>query len=123
MSRETTFERDLHAQRDRSALSAIFSELVEQVALDLQRKGYLGSTIGIKLRFDDFKTVTRDQTLELPTADARTIRLAAGLCLKRVDLARPIRLLGVRAGSLQRAQQLAPRPEGARAGPSDAELF
>src|SRR6185369_14710353 len=50
-SRETTFERDLHAVRDRPELSAIFTQLCEQVAADLQRKGYAGRTIGIKLRF------------------------------------------------------------------------
>ncbi|WP_395699805.1 DNA polymerase IV [Aquabacterium sp.] len=103
MSRETTFERDLHARRDRSELSGVFTELVEQVAVDLQRKGYVGRTIGIKLRFDDFKTVTRDMTIEQPTAEASTIRLAAGLCLKRVDLSRRIRLLGVRVSALRRA--------------------
>ncbi len=40
ISRETTFERDLHAVRDRADLSAIFTRLCEQVAADLQRKGY-----------------------------------------------------------------------------------
>ena len=69
ISRETTFERDLHAVRDRAALGAIFTELCEQLAGDLPRKGYAGRTIGIKLRFDDFKTVTRDLTL--PRAHAR----------------------------------------------------
>jgi DNA polymerase IV len=100
MSRETTFERDLHAVRDREELTAIFTRLAEQVATDLQRKGYAGRTIGIKLRFDDFKTVTRDLTLPEPVADAAAIRHAAGLCLKRVDLGRRLRLLGVRAASL-----------------------
>ncbi len=103
MSRETTFERDLHAQRDKAALSAILNQLVAQLAADLQRKGYIGRTIGIKLRFDDFKTVTRDLTVDRATADAPDIRLAAGLCLKRVDLTRRLRLLGVRVGALQRA--------------------
>jgi DNA polymerase IV len=46
--------------------------------------------------------VTRDLTLARPTADAAAIRAAAGQCLKRVDLARPLRLLGVRAASLSR---------------------
>ena len=100
MSRETTFDRDLHAVRDRPELTRIFTELAEQVATDLQRKGYAGRTIGIKLRFDDFKTVTRDLTLPEPVVDAGAVRQAAGLCLKRVDLTRRIRLLGVRAGSL-----------------------
>jgi len=108
MSRETTFDRDLHARRDKAELGAIFTRLAEQVASDLQRKGYQGRTIGIKLRFEDFKTVTRDMTLDDPTADAATIRLAAGLCLKRVDLARRIRLLGVRVGNLQRAPGAGP---------------
>ena len=106
MSRETTFDRDLHARRDKAELGAIFTRLAEQVANDLQRKGYQGRTIGIKLRFEDFKTVTRDMTVDQPTADAATIRLAAGLCLKRVDLERRIRLLGVRVGTLQRAAGL-----------------
>jgi len=102
MSRETTFERDLHAVRDRAELGAIFTQLCEQVAGDLQRKGYVGRTIGIKLRFDDFRCVTRDTTIDDPTADAGTIRRQAGLNLKRVDLSRRIRLLGVRVGKLTR---------------------
>jgi len=103
MSRETTFERDLHARTDRAELSAIFTRLCEQVAADLQRKGYVGRSVGIKLRFEDFRTVTRDLTLDAATADAAVIRRAAGACLKRVDLKRRLRLLGVRAGSLARA--------------------
>jgi DNA polymerase IV len=100
VSRETTFERDLHAVHDRADLSAVFTRLAEGVATDLQRKGLAARTIGIKLRFDDFKTVTRDLTLPAPVADAAAVRHAAGLCLKRVDLKRRLRLLGVRAGSL-----------------------
>ena len=103
ISRETTFERDLHAVRDKAELGTIFTALCERVAADLQRKGYEGRTIGIKLRYDDFKGVTRDQTLALYTADAKAIRQAAGQCLKRVDLTRRLRLLGVRVGTLRRA--------------------
>jgi DNA polymerase IV len=99
-SRETTFDRDLHAVRDRAELSAIFTRLAEQLAVDLQRKAYAARTVGIKLRFDDFKTVTRDLTLSEPVVDAAAIRHAAGQCLKRVDLSRRIRLLGVRASTL-----------------------
>ena len=102
MSRETTFERDLHAVRDRAELGAIFTTLCQQVAADLQRKGYVGKTIGIKLRFDDFQCVTRDTTIEQFTADAATIRRHAGLNLKRVNLERRIRLLGVRVGKLSK---------------------
>lgn len=106
LSRETTFDRDLHARHDREQLSTIFTRLCEQVADDLVRKGYVGKTIGLKLRFDNFKTVTRDLTLPRHTQDARAIRQAAGLCLKRVPLERRLRLLGVRVGSLCRPGEL-----------------
>jgi DNA polymerase-4 len=105
ISRETTFERDLSARRDRDALSQIFTDLCAGVSADLTRKGYLARTIGLKLRYDNFKTVTRDNTLATATQDARAIRQAAGECLKRVPLERRIRLLGVRATGLT--------PEGA----------
>jgi DNA polymerase IV len=115
ISRETTFERDLHAVRDRAALGAIFTELCVQLAGDLARKGYASRTIGIKLRFDDFKSVTRDLSLPAHTLDARTIRRAAGECLKRVDLTRRLRLLGVRAGALATlAELVAPQPSPER---------
>ena len=54
----------------------------------------------LKLRYADFTTLTRRRTLATPTQDARAIREAAGACLKRVPLARRIRLLGVRIGGL-----------------------
>lgn len=122
ISRETTFERDLHAVRDRATLSAIFTELCVELAGDLARKGYASKTIGIKLRFDDFKSVTRDLTLSAHTMDARTIRRAAGECLKRIDLTRRLRLLGVRAGTLAKLTDLvAPLPPQHEAPPRAEE--
>ena len=120
MSRETTFDRDLHAVRDRAELGAIFTRLCEQVAEDLQRKGYVGKTIGVKLRYDNFQIVTRDSTIDHFTSDATSIRRQAGLCLKRVDLTRRIRLLGVRVGSLARVGEVPPEPERP---PEPAQLF
>jgi DNA polymerase-4 len=105
MSRETTFDRDLHAVHDKAELGQIFTQLCEQLAQDLQRKGYVGKTIGIKLRFDDFKTATRDQTVAEYTQDAATIRRAAGQSLKRAPLERRLRLLGVRVGALMSLAQ------------------
>jgi DNA polymerase-4 len=102
ISRETTFERDLHAVRDRSELGEIFTRLCHQVAADLQRKGYAGKTIGIKLRYDDFQSLTRDLTVALATDDPARIRQIAGQCLKRAPLTKRLRLLGVRVAALQR---------------------
>lgn len=100
MSRETTFDRDLHAVRDKAELGGIFTALCEKLAEDLQRKGYRAKTIGIKLRYDDFRIATRDQTIEAYTADGKTIRKIAGMCLKRAALDQRLRLLGVRASAL-----------------------
>ncbi len=100
MSRETTFARDLHARYDRAELTAIFTQLCERVADDLQRKGYAGRTIGVKLRYANFKSVTREITVDTFTQEASAIRRVAGQCLKRVPLEQSIRLLGVRVGGL-----------------------
>jgi DNA polymerase-4 len=110
ISRELTFDRDLSARRDREELSQIFTALCTGVSDDLRRKGYLGKTIGLKLRYDNFKTVTRDRTLDWPTDDPQAIRRAAGECLKRVPLDRRIRLLGVRVGALYPASAVGPGP-------------
>ena len=115
MSRETTFEKDLHVVNDRAALGEIFTRLCEQVASDLQRKGYVGKTIGIKIRFDNFQSVTRDQTMDHYTANAADIRKIGGQCLKRVDMKRRLRLLGVRVGALVKADsQEALAPDAAK---------
>lgn len=103
ISRETTFERDMHVRHDRAALSAIFTDLCVRVAQDLGRKGYVGRTVGLKLRYADFRTVTRDISLTEPTASASAIRHAATECLKRVPLDKRLRLLGVRVSALSPA--------------------
>lgn len=72
VSRETTFERNLHAVRDKAALGEIFTKLCEQVAADLQRKGYAGKTVGIKLR---------DDHMNLPQLNAK--RCSWGFSLHR----------------------------------------
>ncbi|MGL4406863.1 MAG: Y-family DNA polymerase, partial [Zoogloea sp.] len=119
-SRETTFERDLHPRLDKPELSRQFTRLCEQVAEDLRRRGYVGATIGIKLRFEDFQTVTRDHTLLLPTADPALIRRTAGECARRIPLDKRIRLLGVRVGKLSAPPEApSPAPERAR----QARLF
>ena len=107
MSRETTFERDMHARQDKHYLSRAFTDLCERVAHDLQQKQYLGHTVGIKIKYQDFRSATRDLTLPHPTNDAAAIRRAAGACLKRVALDKRFRLLGVKVSNLVRADEIA----------------
>ncbi len=103
ISRETTFERDLHVKHDRAMLTEIFTGLCMRLGDDLARKGYASRTIGIKLKYADFTVVTRDLTLPVDISDGAAIRKAAGECLRRVPIQQKIRLLGVRAGSLSPA--------------------
>ena len=107
VSRETTFERDLDVVRDRAVLSGVFRQMCERLEQDLAKKQVQGYTVGIKLRFDDFRTVTRDITLEDAAHEAVQIHAAAGQCLKRVDFDRRIRLFGIRVSKLM------PRSDGA----------
>lgn len=116
LSRETTFERDLDVHTDRPALSEVLTALCDRLAADLLQKGCEGRTIGIKLRYGDFRTVTRDHTLAQATADAARIKAAARECLKRVPLDQKLRLLGVRVGALS------PAGPGARAPSPQREL-
>jgi DNA polymerase-4 len=121
ISRETTFERDLSARADRALLSTIFAELCDGVGDDLRRKGYAGRTIGIKLRYDDFRTVTRDRTIADATQDAAMIRRVAADCVRRVPLERRIRLFGVRVGGLVRIETLTASTREPQ--PATASLF
>jgi DNA polymerase-4 len=88
------------------------------VAGDLQRKAYQGRTIGVKLRFEDFETITRDQTIAAPTADAETIRAAARQCLRRIRIDRRLRLIGIRVSTL--TPQRAPSGSDAQAAEPEA---
>jgi len=122
ISRETTFERDLHPRQNREELTHILVSLCERLAQDLERKGYLAGSVGIKLRFDDFSTLTRDHAVPMPLADATALRDAARECLKRVNLDRKLRLLGIRAGALvKREEYLAHAASGDRV--AEAGLF
>ena len=76
------------------------------MANDLRHKGYASRTISIKLRYDDFRTISRNITLSSPTADAVAVRRAAEECLRRVPLKQTLRLLGVRASTLSAADTL-----------------
>ncbi len=100
VSREVTFERDLQVVADRQVLSAKFEALCGKVADDLKKHDLSGKTVGIKLKFEDFTTITRDITLPRNTADPGTILRAARDCLKRVPFDKKIRLLGVRISTL-----------------------
>lgn len=92
ISHETTFERDIS---DRKMLEAWLLELTEQVAWRLRRHGWKARTVQIKVRFSDFSTITRSQTLECPTDITREFRHAARNILANKVPPGAVRLIGV----------------------------
>jgi DNA polymerase-4 len=100
MGAEETFDRDT---QDEGLLRRTLRAQAERVARELRAEGYAGRTVTLKVRFSDFRTVTRRLTGE-PTGDGLEIyRRAAGL-LERVPSDRPIRLVGVSVSGLVRAE-------------------
>ena len=98
-SRETTFQEDTG---DWQTIARTIAGLAREVTEELRDEGYRARTVGIKLRFADFETHTREKTLPEPTDTEQTIRKAAFECLARLKLDRRVRLLGVRVGELSR---------------------
>jgi DNA polymerase IV len=96
-SRERTFDQDIAAPEQlREALSRMAGELCES----LRRHGRRGRTIGIKVRLDDFTTVTRAHTLRAATHDPGLVTAEALRLLDLYAPPRPVRLLGVRVAGL-----------------------
>ncbi|WP_394673730.1 DNA polymerase IV [Limnobacter sp.] len=105
ISRETTFENDMHVRRHRDQLTQVLTHLADKLAQDLARKQRLAKTIGVKVRFADFKSLTRDVTTGLTTSTADEILQAARACLKKIPFEQKgahstIRLLGIKASHL-----------------------
>jgi DNA polymerase-4 len=92
-SRERTFDRDLG---DRRELEERLERLARELCDSLAAHGRSGRTIGIKVRLDDFTTVTRARTLALPTCDGDVVSATALELLRAYAPERPVRLLGVR---------------------------
>jgi DNA polymerase-4 len=98
VSQERTFRRDV---ADPQVLHEQLHKMSERVARSLVRKELVAGTVGIKLRYSDFSTLTRQMTLAVPTADERVISQAAVTLLEKTwRKGRPVRLLGVSARRL-----------------------
>jgi DNA polymerase-4 len=99
-SSETTFDYDV---ADRERLRTVMRELSEDLCKRLEKRDLRGRTIGIKVRLDDWTTVTRARTLEHPTHDLEEVSAIALELLEEYDPARPVRLLGVRVAAFAAA--------------------
>ncbi|HEY7952760.1 MAG TPA: DNA polymerase IV [Solirubrobacteraceae bacterium] len=111
-SRERTFDYDI---RDFAQLCLALERMAVELCASLAAHGRHGRTIGIKVRLDDFSTVTRAHTLPEPTCDAAQVTAVALRLLREYAPARPVRLLGVRVAGLAAAS-------GERTGDAEGSL-
>ena len=110
MSRETTFASDV---RNWQAIARATAEAAKDVVAALHQDGYRGRTVTLKIRFSDFETHTRSISLKEPTDSEETVRRTAFECLKKVELKKRVRLIGVRVSNLEKAED---RVRGSGAG-------
>jgi DNA polymerase-4 len=107
-SRETTFDTDI---ADLGRLEEILVGLATQLCERLAAQERRGRTIAIKVRLDDFETVTRARTIAAATNDAATVAGVAVALLREYAPPRPVRLLGVRVASFEHGSPTSPRSD------------
>jgi len=97
---ENTYAEDL---TDLAEMEKEVDRMAEGLSDSLARSGFAGCTVTLKIRYDDFTTVTRSRTFPVPVWDRVTIALCARDLLRRTEAPnRPVRLIGVTASNLVR---------------------
>ena len=105
---ETTFRDNI------SDTALLLEQIFEQNAdafAQLSKKGYLGQTITLKIKFADFTQITRSHTLHTPFPDAESAHYWLEKLLADVPRHLPIRLVGVTYSTLSNADEPAPQPD------------
>lgn len=97
MSRENTFHDNL---TDINTLHSELVRLTEKVAYDLRSDEKLSGCIAVKIRYSDFETITRQETITYTSLDDLLIKKAKDIFSRAYQKGRPIRLLGVRLSQL-----------------------
>ncbi len=100
MGAETTFERDT---TDRARLDTTLRGQAERVARELRAERLAAARVTLKLRFADFRTLTRSHTSD-PTQDGLELYRRVAILLARETLVQPVRLIGVSASALTAEQ-------------------
>ncbi|HJP77196.1 MAG TPA: DNA polymerase IV [Pseudonocardiaceae bacterium] len=99
---EETFDVDHH---DRDLLKRELLRLAERTAASLRGKGFRARTVSIKVRFDDFSTITRSRTLPVATDVTMEIYQTAATLLDEQVPPGAVRLIGVRTEQLVLASE------------------
>lgn len=96
---ESTLSRPL---KDLSAMEEVLWELVEEVGARLRREQCFARCLTVKIRYANFRTITRSRTLSSPTCyDKEIFEVVKGLLGRHIGPGRAVRLLGVSASALQ----------------------
>jgi DNA polymerase-4 len=96
---ENTFPRDLY---ELEAMDAELKRLAAEISAELKDRGIKGRTITVKVRYNDFRRITRAATLPDAVDDEPTIYAKAAELLRKSDAARiPVRLLGISLSKLE----------------------
>jgi DNA polymerase IV len=111
-STERTFDEDV---AELEKLESVVREMSRELCEGLQRRGRRGRTIAIKVRLDDWTTVTRARTVEAPTHDTPLVTETALELLRVYAPPRPVRLIGVRVAGFEDVE-----PDARRAPPAPA---
>ncbi len=112
-SRERTYDYDIS---DFAQLTESLASMTRSLCDSLARSSRSGRTIGIKVRLDDWTTVTRARTIAELTDDYETVLAVALALLREYAPARPVRLLGVRVAGLTHGAREQARQEGSEVG-------
>lgn len=99
ISHETTFGQDID---DADALRAWLRELTDQVGRRLRRHEIVGRTVKLKVRYDDFRTISRSATMKKPQSSSEALWCEVASMLDRVlnETTQPVRLLGMGVSQL-----------------------
>lgn len=120
VSHETTFSQDIF---EREPLQAWLMELTQQVGRRLRRYDIRGRTVSIKIRFSDFRTITRSLSLSDPSSSSEVLEAAIKELFQRVELVDGVRLVGMGVSNLSTQtltqQQLFGNEERARSARLD----
>lgn len=111
VSAEDTFQQDTDDMEELQRWLMIQSE---SVGRDLRKNGYRGRTVTVKVKFSDFKSITRSRTLEEPTNCTETIFTVAAALLRELRVPKKLRLIGVGLSNLTGLERQALLIENAR---------
>lgn len=115
ISREHTFPVD---EPDRGVVLAKLLELASDVAAQVRAAGHWAATAHLKLRTDDFRTITRQRPFPAPAQDDFSYREAARALFAANPAARPVRLVGFGTSGFTDAR---PEPEPTLFGPGETD--